>query len=97
MSSIVSASGYVSGSHMRICGETVICETTATVGWSAWLMIAESVLTAPSVISGSTYMSAATDWNPTFGPPGRTSMSTPVSTPPATSEPVTDLFSASIV
>jgi hypothetical protein len=42
-------------------------------------------------------MSAGTGWNPTFGPPGRTSTSTPVSTPCVTSEPVTDFASASIV
>ena len=58
--------------------------------------IASSLLTAPKVIDSSMYISAGTGWKPTFGPPGRTSTSTPVSTPWATSEPLTDLASASI-
>jgi hypothetical protein len=93
----VVAPGWLSGSHIRICGLTVSCDATATVGWSAAAAIAASVLTAPIVIDSSRYMSAGTGWNPTLGPPGRTSTSTPVSTPCATSEPVTDLAPASIV
>ena len=96
-SRIVVIPGWLAGSHIRICGLTVICEATATVGWSAAPLIAASVVTAPSVIASSRYMRADTGWKPTFGPPGRTSTSTPVSTPCATREPVTDLASASIV
>jgi hypothetical protein len=96
MSLIVFRPGWLAGSHIRICGLTVICEVTATVGCPAAAAMASSVLTAPKVIDSSMYISAGTGWNPTFGPPGRTSTSTPVSTPWAISEPFTDLASASI-
>src|SRR3954452_24995668 len=97
MSLMVVRPGWLAGSHIRICGLTVSWEVTATVGWLAAREIASSVLTAPKTIESSRYISADTGWNPTFGPPGRTSMSTPVSTPCATSEPFTDLAAASIV
>src|SRR5690606_36374308 len=82
--------------HMNISGLVVSCETTATVGCSAAAAMPRSGFTAPSTMSSSRYMSAETGWKPTLGPPGRTSMSTPVSTPCATSDPRTTLASASI-
>src|SRR4051812_22864028 len=97
MSLMVLRPGWLAGSHIRICGLMVSCEVTATVGWLAAREIASSVLTAPRTIESSRYISAGTGWNPTFGPPGRTSMSTPVSTPCATSDPFTDLAPASTV
>src|SRR3954452_11685754 len=97
MSLMVVWPGWLAGSHIRICGLTVSCEVTATVGCAAAEAIASSVLTAPKTIESSRYISAGTGWNPTFGPPGRTSMSTPVSTPCATSDPFTDLAPASTV
>ena len=89
--------GWLAGSHMSICGLMVICEVTAIVGCAAAVVIAWSVLTAPRVIASSRYMSAGTVWKPVLGPPERTSMSTPVSTPWATSEPFTELVLVSTV
>ncbi len=52
---MVVAPGCDAGSHMRICGLTVICDATATVGRPfAAPTIASSVLTAPTVIVSST-------------------------------------------
>ena len=83
---------------MRICGLTVICDATATVGscFEACTM-ASSVLTAPNVILSSAYMSAGIGLKPVLGPPARTSTLTPVSTPCATSGPVTDFVLVSTV
>ena len=95
---IVVRPGWLAGSHMRICGLTVICEARPPSGscFEACTM-ASSVLTAPNVILSSTYISAGIGLNPMFGPPARTSTLTPVSTPCATSGPVTDFVLVSTV
>src|SRR4051812_32258291 len=82
---------------MKISGLVVTCEATATTGWSSDEEMATSEYTVPSVMLSSSFMSAGTGWKPVLGPPVRTSMSMPVSTPPATSEPFTFLALVSIV
>jgi hypothetical protein len=55
------------------------------------------VFNIPSMIEGSAYICAEVCWNPIAGPPARTCNLTPVSTPEATSGPVTLLCPASIL
>ena len=83
---------------MRICGLTVICDATATVG-SCFDGLHDGVVGVDraerDLVVG--VHSAGIGLKPVLGPPARTSTLTPVSTPCATSGPVTDLVLVSTV
>jgi hypothetical protein len=70
---------------------------TPVTGVVAEFWIASSSGIIPRVIERSAYICGETCWKPIAGPPARISMCTPVSTPCATSGPVTRLRAASIV
>ena len=93
-SAIVSTSGYVSGSHMMICGLMSSGATTDSIGVFSHDRIWPSVVPNANVISSLVYSSVSTSL-PMAGPPARISTLTPVGCPCETSDPDTILLSMS--
>jgi hypothetical protein len=97
MSEIVLNSGCCFGSQMIASGLISSGVMTVMTGCLSEYCTVSSVATKPMWIDLSVYMTAGTGWKPTAGPPLRTSIFTPVSTPSATSGPVTFLALVSIL
>ena len=96
MSAIEFQSGCAFGSQKITCGSISNGATTPSSGCARDCWTSSSEFSIPIVIDGSAAICAETGWLPIAGPPARISSRTPVSTPDATSGPVTDFLLASI-